>query len=175
VAVPKNIGAGSYYSAIRYLAINPETGKNVSLSSSAVTLMFVRVSGEAKSNLTLEKFGAFTPNAEKTDGTYAKFYGSAKPKYVSYLLRNNGNLAEQPAGSLLIKDMFGTQYKLINDANPTKNLVLIGQTRRFDVCLNESFSKSKTRALVAWSIKRECKDPDLKPGRYTATVDSALR
>lgn len=171
VSIPAETGAGSYYSAIRYQAVNSETGDSVSLSGSAVTLMFVRVSGEAKSNLSLEKFGAFTPNADMTDGVYGTFYSATKPKYLTYLLRNNGNLAEQPVGSILIKDIFGKEYKLYEDANPGKNLVLIGQTRRIDLCLNEERKKVENPETGNEEDQVSCDPPSLKPGRYTATLN----
>lgn len=170
VSIPRTVGAGSYYSAIRYSAVNPETGENVSLSSSAVTLLFVRVSGEARSSLSLQDFGTFTPNEDMTGGVFGTFYGATKPKYVSYKLRNNGNVAEQPSGSILIKDMFGKQYKLIENANPAKNLILIGQTRRIDVCLNEERKTVKNPDTNADVDQVKCNAPDLKPGRYTAQL-----
>lgn len=170
ISIPKELGAGSYYSAIRYSAVNPETGENVSLSSSAVTLIFVRVAGEARSSLTLEDFGAFTPSEDLTSGVFATFYGSAKPKYISYKIRNNGNVAEQPSGSILIKDIFGKEYKLIQDANPNKNLVLIGQTRRVDVCLNEVRKTVKNPDTGSDVDEVTCNAPQLKPGRYTISL-----
>jgi hypothetical protein len=171
IAVPKNVGAGSYYSAIRYSSTNPSSGGSVSLSGSAITLVFVRVTGEAKSNLSLEKFGAFVPNQDFSDGAFQSVFGASKPKYVSYLVRNNGNIAEQPAGSIMIKDTFGTVYKFISDANPKKNLVLIGQTRRMDMCLNEVKTTTKNPSTGANVETTDCKDPSMAPGRYTATID----
>ncbi|MDB5182216.1 MAG: hypothetical protein JWP13_979 [Candidatus Saccharibacteria bacterium] len=170
ISIPKNLGAGSYYSAVRYSAVNPDTGENVSLTSSAVTLLFVRVSGEARSSLTLDDFGAFTPNEDFTSGVFGKFYGASKPSYVSYKLRNNGNIAEQPTGSILIKDTFGKEYKLFQDANPGKNLVLIGQTRRIDVCLNEERKTIKNADTGVDMEDVKCNAPNLKPGRYTAQL-----
>lgn len=173
VAIPANVGAGSYYSAISFSAVNEasgSSGSNVNLTGAAVTLMFVRVNGEAKSNLSLEKFGTFTPNKNMTDGAYGTFYSATRPKYVSYLLRNNGNLAEQPAGSLIIKDVFGKNYKLFQDANPSKNLVIIGQTRRIDLCLNEVKKAGRDTTANADFAKTTCEYPNLKPGRYTASL-----
>jgi hypothetical protein len=171
ISVPATLGAGSYYSAIRYSAVNSTTGQNVSLTGSAVSLIFVRVTGEAKSNLSLVKFGAFTPNKEMTDGVYGTFYGATKPKYLSYLLRNNGNLAELPVGSIIVKDIFGKQYKVYENANPGKNLVLIGQTRRIDLCLNEERKQVKNPETGADVEEVSCNSPNLAPGRYTAVMN----
>lgn len=167
ITMPKNIGAGSYYSAIRYSAVNSQTGKNLNVSSSTVSLIFVRVPGNAHSNLSLLNFGAFTPNSDQTSGEFGSFYSATKPKYVSFRLRNNGNVAEQPEGSLLLKDMFGHQVKLIDRVNPNGDLILIGQTRRYDVCLNEKDTTSSTsNATIA-----TCDNPSLMPGYYKASMD----
>lgn len=171
IAIPKNLGAGSYYSAIRYSAVNPQTGENLNLTSSAATLIFVRVPGQAKSSLTLEQFGAFTPDKNQVDGVFGSFYSATKPKYLSYRLRNNGNVAEQPKGSILIQNMFGKQVKLIQNANPNNNLVLLGQTRRIDVCINEDRKQVKDPTTNSTVDKVTCNNPNLLPGRYTVKLD----
>lgn len=170
ISIPKNVGAGSYYSAIRYTAVNPETGENLRLTSSAVTLMFVRVPGETRSSLTLQDFGAFVPNTELTDGAFNTFFGATKPQYLSFRLKNNGNVAEQPTGSILIKDIFGNEFQTIENANPQKKLVLIEQTRRVDVCMNEERKQIKNPETGADTEDIKCNYPDLKPGRYTAQL-----
>lgn len=167
ISMPKNIGAGSYYSAIRYSAVNAATGKNLNVSSSAVSLIFVQVPGSTNSNLSLLNFGAFTPSANQTTGEFGSFYSATQPKYVSFRLRNNGNIAEQPEGTLLVKNMFGHQVKLIQHVNANGDLVLIGQTRRYDVCLNEKDSTTSTSNATVTT----CDSPGLAPGYYKASID----
>jgi hypothetical protein len=168
VDIPKTVGAGSYYSAVRYLAVNSETGESVSLSSSAVTLMFVRVTGEARSSLTLEQFGAFTPDKNMTNGIFGSFYSATAPEFLSYRLKNNGNVAEQPSGSIILKDTFGKVVKTYENANAKNNIVLIGQTRRIDLCMNEQKSQKNVDGREVETS--DCVDPKLKPGRYTAVL-----
>lgn len=167
ITMPKDIGAGSYYSAIRYSAINSQTGKNLNVASSAVTLVFAQVPGSTHSNLSLLQFGTFTPNSNLTSGEFGSFYSASKPQYVSFRLRNNGNVAEQPEGSILVRDIFGHQVKLIQNVNPNGDLILIGQTRRYDVCLNEKDTTTTTsNATIA-----TCDPPSLMPGYYKASMD----
>lgn len=170
ISIPANVGAGSYYSAIRFMAAGAPSDQNVSLTSSAVTLMFTRVTGSAKSSLSLEEFGAFTPNKDKTSGVYATFFSASEPKYLSYKLRNNGNVAEQPSGGILIKDMFGKEVQTIEKANPDNNLVLIEQTRRIDVCMNEQTRQVKNAETGNSEEQKNCDAPKLKPGLYKAQL-----
>lgn len=169
ITIPKNVGAGSYYSAIRYSAANQNGKSNLSLSGSSTSLIFVRVPGQAKDSLQMTNFGAFTPNSDGTSGTYASFYGATAPKYLAYELKNAGNVAEQPSGSILVKDIFGKQVKLYQNANPNDNLVLIDQTRRFDFCLNPQ-KVTKTVNGVKADVE-QCNDFGFKPGRYTVALD----
>lgn len=171
VSIPANVGAGSYYSAVQYAVEGAtDANGNVNLASSSVSLIFVRVPGEAKSALVLNNFGAFTPNEDMVSGSYKSFYSSAKPKYLSYTLENKGNLAEQPTGSIVLKNIFGKQVKLYENANPNQNLVLIEQTRRIDVCLNEVEVKEKNKVNGQQEEVRKCEDMSLAPGRYTAAT-----
>lgn len=173
ISIPSNVGAGSYYSAVHYSISGGEEngqGSNLSLTGSSVSLLFVRVPGEARSSLILDKFGAFTPTADMTSGSYASFYSAAKPKYLSYSLQNKGNVAEEPTGSVQLKDMFGKEVKLYEKANPNNNLVLIDQTRRIDMCLNEVEVTEKNKLNGQDEKVKQCHDPSLMPGRYTASM-----
>jgi hypothetical protein len=169
ISIPANVGAGSFYSAIRYSAVADGTNKNISLTSSSATLMFVRVPGEARSFMQLQKFGAFVPSEDGKTGAFTKVFGSTSPKYLSYRLKNTGNVAEQPTGSLLIKNIFGKQVKLYENANPRSNIVLIDQTRRIDLCLNEERTTKKDELdRTVEDIK--CNEYKFAPGRYTAQL-----
>jgi len=170
IAIPKELGAGSYYSAIKYSSTGEAGSNNVNLTSSAASLIFVRVPGEAKDELILEKFGAFNPDASGPSGTFSTFFGSTTPKYLAYRLTNKGNVAEQPVGSIELKNMFGKQVKLFEDANPAKNIVLIDQTRRFDVCLNGEKTTRNDPETGRKIEENKCNTMSLSPGRYTANL-----
>lgn len=165
ITLPRNLGAGSYYSAIIYSTGAPDGG-NVGLSASGVTLVFVTVPGSVNEDLTLKKFGAF--DQKKND--YA-FISMDEPQAVAFTLENKGNVAEAPVGSIKLRDMFGHEYS-IDEMNPTKSLALIGQTRTFQSCI-------KSVAQTATSEKDEnrtktttCTSAGLWPGLYTASIDA---
>jgi hypothetical protein len=170
LTIPANQGAGSYYSAIEYTAVNPETKERVNIAASTASLLFVTVPGDAKEQLTMKQFGAWMSNANKDgNGVFSSLFMGAAPKEFAYRLQNNGNIAEQPSGSMVIKNIFGRTVKEIQDANPRKQLVLIGQTRRIQVCAKTSVLESKD-PNGQQTQQSTCDDPGLLPGRYTAEI-----
>lgn len=170
ITIPASQGAGSYYSAVEYTAINPETKQKVNISASTASLIFVTVPGEAKEQLIMKQFGAWqTTGADKISGEFKGAFFGASPKEFAYRLQNAGNVAEQPSGSLVIKNMFGRTVKEVEDANPKKQLVLIGQTRRVQACIKPSVLNSQDPN--GQNAKQTvCDDPGLLPGRYTAQI-----
>ncbi len=169
VTIPASQGAGSYYSAIEYTAVNSETKQKVNISASTASLVFVTVPGQAKEQLILKQFGMWQSNADQTAGAFKSFFVGSSPKEFAYRLQNNGNVAEQGSGSMIIKNMFGQTVKEIDDANPKKQLVLIGQTRRIQACVKSSVLTSKAPNGQD-SQQTVCDDPGLWPGRYTAEI-----
>jgi hypothetical protein len=169
VTIPAGQGAGSYYSAIEYTAVNPETKQKVNISAATASLVFVTVPGEAREQLILKQYGAWKSNADQTAGEFKGMFIGSSPKEFAYRLQNNGNVAEQPSGSMVIKNMFGRTAVEIEDANPKKQLVLIGQTRRIQACIKTSVLDSQDPNGQI-SKQAVCDDPGLLPGRYTAQV-----
>lgn len=168
ITMPKNIGAGSFYNAIQFSG-NPGDAKgNVSLTGSAASLIFVRVPGQAKDMLLLNKFGAYDKQENAETGTFTDYFSSQTPKYFSFRLTNKGNVVEQPKGSIEIKNIFGKDVKIVDKANPGEKLVLIDQTRRFDVCPNEQ--KSVVTNTSGRTDVTKCNPLKLQPGRYTARL-----
>jgi hypothetical protein len=166
--IPKNQGGGSYYSAIQY-ASGAGSGSNVSLSASGVTLVFVNVSGKVNEHLDLTKLGAYIPNKSDAGGKFV-FIATTQPKQISYSLKNSGNVAENPTGSIIVKNMFGHTVANIADANINKALALIGQTRRFDACMvtkkqDVNFTNQNTSTNVCGNIR-------LWPGRYSIQLST---
>ncbi len=162
VSVPANQGAGSYYSAIVYSSGSADGG-NVGLSASGVTLAFVNIPGEVKENLILEKLGAYrSSGSSSTGGSYA-FSMATMPQRIAYTLKNEGNVAESPVGSITLKPLIGKEIT-IDNINPQGSLALIGQTRTFVSCIKLAgqevdFEGSRTEATA-------CADPGLWPGYY---------
>lgn len=167
VAIPPGQGAGSYYSAIVYSAGSGSDGGNVGLSASGVTLVFTQIPGKVNEDLKLEKFGAYQ-KATPTQPAGYRFITTEKPDIIGYTLKNNGNVAESPVGSITIKGLLGGE-KTITNVNPSGSLALIGQSRTFTACIklkseDINFNGNKSEAAT-------CASSDLWPGMYTATMD----
>jgi len=171
ITMPKNIAAGSYYSAIIYQS-GEGNGGNVGLGASGVTLVFVTVPGTVNENLQLQKFGAYQSDNSGTTGNYV-YLATSAPQMIAYTLKNSGNATESPAGSITLKDMFGKRINTINATNLIQSLALIGQTRIFTTCI-ESEASEVTRlggTTVNNTGQDTCVNPHLTPGYYTAKLD----
>ena len=169
ITIPAGQGAGSYYSAVQFAAQNSPEQKKVSIAASSTTLLFVNVPGKATESLNLLRFGAFKPSADDQSGSFSSLFVASQPTVLAYRARNNGNVAEQPTGSIVVKNSFGKQVALIQDVNPKKQLALRGQIRRFEVCL-KSEAKTVTQNGQQ-STEQVCGSAHLWPGRYTAQMD----
>ena len=161
VSIPSNQGAGSYYSAIVY-STSAADGSNVGLSASGVTLAFANIPGEVKENLILEKLGAYRSSGSSTGGSYA-YSMASMPQRIAYTLKNEGNVAESPVGSITLKPLIGKEI-VIDNINSQGSLALIGQTRTFATCIKQNqqdvdFDGDRTEATI-------CADPGLWPGYY---------
>jgi hypothetical protein len=167
ISIPKNQGAGSYYSAILYQA-GGANGGNVALNASGVSLLFASVPGKVNETMTLQKFGAYNSDDNGASGSYVFIDTNDQPKMVAYTLKNEGNVFESPAGNVIIKDMFGHQVANVT-TNPNLSLALLGQTRLFTACIKTV--QDEVQVLGGTSKNSKCVNPGLKPGRYTASLD----
>lgn len=162
VDIPKNLGAGSYYSAIIYSTGAPDGG-NVGLSASGVTLVFVTVPGKVNEQLNLKKFGVYNP--DKTSGDGYSFITGTEPKYMGYTLENLGNITAAPVGTIQIKNLLFGHVNTLDDVNPKKSLALIGQTRTFDACIKIEKNSDDSNSTG------DCVSAGLWPGLYRASID----
>jgi hypothetical protein len=167
VKIPAGHGAGSYYSAIVYSSGAPGGGGNVGLSASGVTLVFTQIPGQVTENLALKKFGAYDDVA-KGDISGYQFVTDKQPLTIGYTLQNTGNVTESPAGSILLKDLFGRETKIEN-VNPSGSLALIGQTRTYTACIKLASQEVKFSGTT--TTASTCVSPGLWPGYYRATLD----
>jgi hypothetical protein len=169
VSIPAGLGAGSYYSAIEYQSGLGDEG-NVGLSSSGVTLVFVNVSGTDHEKLTLEKFGSYLST---NSGQFGKFtsFSTTMPTMMAFKLKNSGNTAEAPAGTIVMK-YFGHKSRTISSINPDSLLSLIGQTRLFTSCIKNQTALGKFAPNGTSSSATTCIDPHLTPGHYSATLEA---
>lgn len=166
ITVPKNQGAGSLYSAIIYSSASggAADSTNVGLSASGVTLVFANVPGKVHEDLKLEKLGPYDKEARK----FMPWINVTMPQSIGYSLKNSGNWAEAPVGSITLNGWFGRKVE-INNINPTKSLVLIGQTRTFSSCIK--YDEKEVAAAESNNPASTCVDPGLWPGYYKVTAD----
>jgi hypothetical protein len=157
IKLPASIGAGTYYSAVEYTATAGDNQQQVNVSASTATLLFINVPGQVTELLTMKTFGMFEGNSFKS--IFQK-----QPTFFDYRLQNSGNVAEQPAGSLVIKSMTGHIVAKVDNVNPKQQLALIGQTRRFQGC------NPKSNVPEDLPKDTNCIPFNLKPGFYTATI-----
>jgi hypothetical protein len=165
IKIPSNLGAGSYYSAIEY-ASGLGTGGYLGLSASGVTLVFVNVPGTVHEKMTVSKFGAFTETGTNEAGHFNPYITTEKPNSLAFEVKNSGNVAESPAGSIVIKK-WGHTYTTIKSINPNNLLSLIGQTRLYIPCINPQ-TKSPNPSIAA--DQNTCLSSSLAPGYYTSTL-----
>lgn len=158
IKIPASLGAGSYYSAVEYNALTSSAGQKVNVAASSATLMFVTVPGNTTEQLSMVQFGA------EQNGKFKGIF-SKSPSTFGYRLKNEGNIDESPAGSIVVKNIFGHVSAHIDDANPTNELVLLGQTRKFEVCNPKSTQPSDL------GKPSNCQPLKLAPGIYTAEVE----
>ncbi|HVO86261.1 MAG TPA: hypothetical protein VMT23_00820 [Candidatus Binatia bacterium] len=162
IKLPDNIGAGTYYSAVEYTATRGTNPQDVTIAASTATLLFINVPGNVSELMTVQDFG-FTKNNNPASH-YKYLFTSNKPEYFGYRIKNSGNVAEQPAGSIVIKNIFGKTVVHINTANPKGQIVLIGQTRKFTGCNPASTAPEKL------PLDSNCTPVNISPGFYTATL-----
>ncbi len=167
ISIPANQGAGSYYSAIQYQTGSPNSN-NVNLSASGVSLVFVSVPGIVNENMELKKMGAWVSQDGGTTGSYTFINTNGAPDRIAYTLKNNGNVAESPSGSVVLKNFLGKTVKTIDNINPNSSLALIGQTRLFTTCIKSA--KENVNFQGASTQKNTCTASGLSPGRYTAEL-----
>jgi len=131
INVPRNASPGGHYGVIRFSATPPSlANKNgVALSASLGTLILLTVSGHLVQNLSLSKF--YTTD---TSGHVTSFFQS-DPITFSEALKNSGNVALQPQGQIVVKDMFNKQLVSMN-INPLTDNILPSSTRIFSQTLN---------------------------------------
>jgi hypothetical protein len=123
--LPASIGAGTYYSAVEYTATAGENQQQVNVAASTATLLFINVPGDVSELLTMKSFGMFDNNKFKS-------FFQKQPQSFAYRITNSGNVAEQPAGSMIIKNMFGHIVAKVSNANPKGQATRqIGATSHF--------------------------------------------
>jgi hypothetical protein len=133
IDVPASAAPGGYFAVVRFTASAPDLdGTGVALSASLGALVFLRVNGDAHEKLSIASFTA----SVKSTGKDQKLFEGTPINFV-IRIKNEGNVHEQPAGQVIIKDMFGKTVAGINVNLPPRN-ILPGTIRRFESTLDKS-------------------------------------
>lgn len=136
INVPANAAPGGYYGVVRFTATPPDLeGTGVSLSASLGALILLRVNGDVKEGLAVEEFFA------AKNGTTGSIFESTPITFVERI-KNTGNIHEQPAGQVVIKDMFGKTVAAVNVNLPPRN-ILPQSIRKFEQPLDKSVLGNK--------------------------------
>lgn len=157
IRFPENVGAGSYYSAVEYQAVSGTDAQRVNIAASSATLLFINLQGDASELVSILDFGPSINGEIKSSFT-------TPPTNFAYRIKNSGNLNEAPAGSIVIKNLFGDIVAHIDSVNPKQELALIGQTRRFEVC----YPRSTVETDLVKSDN--CQPVKIIPGLYKAEL-----
>jgi len=123
VDVPQTAEVGGYYLAAMWEAsLGPKVADSqIGISSRVGTLIFLRVKGEAEEDISIIDFGL----SVDTD-----FYSHLPVAYTSRL-SNLGTVHLKPAGSIVIKNIFG-RVTAVLPFNPDKRNILPQSNRQFD-------------------------------------------
>lgn len=137
IDIPASAAPGGYYAVIRFSASAPDIDSSgVSLAASIGALVFLRVNGDAQEKLSVVGFNTVT----KDNKPRSLFEGT--PINFAVRVKNEGNVHEQPAGRIMITDMFGKTTAGINVNLPPRN-VLPGSIRRFETPLDKTVIGNK--------------------------------
>jgi hypothetical protein len=137
IDIPKDAAPGGYYAVVRFSASALGIDSSgVSLSASVGALIFMRVNGDALEKLSIASFDTVTKNNEP------KKLFEGTPIAFAVRVRNEGNVHEQPAGRIMITNMFGKTVAGLNVNLPPRN-VLPGSIRRFETPLDKTVIGNK--------------------------------
>lgn len=131
INVPASASPGSYFAVVRFSGNAPQAqGTAVSLSASIGALVFLRVNGDAKEQLTIADYYASQDNKKKS------LFESTPIQFVARL-KNDGNVHEQPVGQVVVSDTFGNNVANVS-MNLEKSIVLPGSTRKYTADLDKT-------------------------------------
>ncbi|MCX6745216.1 MAG: Fn3-like domain-containing protein [Candidatus Parcubacteria bacterium] len=157
IAVPQFAGPGGHYAAIFLSSVPPTAKANVSqvgITSRLGALVLVKIAGEIKESAELAEFG-----------TTAKSFLSL-PVDFNIRVKNSGNVHLKPTGSIVIKNMFGSEAgKVI--VNETGGNILPDQIRKYDASWVKNANAKG--ATTFWGKYRQEKE-NYAFGKYTADL-----
>jgi hypothetical protein len=179
VNVPKDASPGGHYGIIRFTATPPSLkSSGVSLSTSLGALMLVSVNGNITEKMTVQEL-----SAKNSEGKTGKLFQSGPLTFVERL-KNEGNIHEQPAGQVVVTDMFGKKVASLNINLPPRN-ILPQTIRKFEQPLDKSvignkklFGRYKAKLTITYGKNKQTLNSTLAfwiiPYKLVAIVILAL-
>ncbi|HET9174064.1 MAG TPA: hypothetical protein VFN56_02145 [Candidatus Saccharimonadales bacterium] len=124
INVPADASPGGHYGVIRFTGTPPQlNGTGVSLSASLGALVLLTVNGKLTHKLSVDEFSV-------NNGGSAKTLFQSPPLNFVVRLKNSGNVQEEPAGHIVVTDMFGKPVGSMNINLPPHN-ILPSSIRKF--------------------------------------------
>lgn len=131
ITVPKDASPGGYYGIARFTGTPPDlNGTGVSLAASLGSLIILTVNGQAKENLSVVEFSA--AHDSKTGTLF-----ETAPIVFTERLKNSGNIHEEPAGLVTVKDMFGNVVATLGVNQPITK-ILPNSIRKYESSLDST-------------------------------------
>ncbi|TAL14610.1 hypothetical protein EPN95_02300 [Patescibacteria group bacterium] len=131
INVPKTASPGGYFGIVRFTGTPPDlSGTGVSLAASLGSLILLTVNGQAKENLSVVEFSA---SHDSKTGTLFE----AAPIVFTERFKNSGNIQEEPAGLVTVKDMFGNVVATLGVNQPTTD-ILPNSIRKYESSLDST-------------------------------------
>jgi hypothetical protein len=136
ISIPANASPGGHYGVVRFTGTAPDlNGQGVSLSASLGTLILLTVNGPITEKMSVAELSA------SKDGKKGTLFQSTPLNFL-VRLKNEGNVHEQPAGQVVITDMFSKPVAALNINLPPRN-VLPSSIRKFDMPLDSKVIGNK--------------------------------
>lgn len=162
ITVPPNAPPGGHFGALVFSPAAPGSSEGASLSvvSQVVSLVLLRVPGDAKEDAAVESFNICKIDPSKKDKCEkSKSFFTGGDLSINTRIRNNGNVQVMPTGTITVRNMFG---KKVAELQLKGAQVLPESVRRF-----ETEWKSK-RPIGQYKISA-----DLKYGDAQQTLSSS--
>ena len=143
IAVPANAEPGGRYGSVVFSTIPPKLPNGTSGAAVEQTLagiVFLRINGTAKEQLSIPTFQTGLYNA-KTSDFIAKSFFEFSPVDLMTRVENTGTVHEKATGSITIKNMFGSTVAVIP---LDQHFVIPGAVRR----LHNAWTAPKHQLLI---------------------------
>jgi len=150
IRVPENASPGGHFGLIELSIKAPGEKSGIGITASTGALIFIRVEGDVKEDMTVGDFSSDRPSY------------SYLPVGFTVRLVNGGNTHLRPVGHIFVKNMFGRQVAALS-VNPQFQTILPDNARRFSA----TWVKNRVPENSS-ELKKQLSN--FAFGKYTATL-----